>query len=95
MPILTKSKGLPYYDFTSKTYRNLPEYSSVDFSIQYRAKTLERRFLSRYDAYFIVHNVFGIKNIGGYDWSESGSKIPIYLSGNKYIECGVKGALRL
>lgn len=91
---LTKSSGLPYYDFAGKQYRNLPDYNSVDLSVQYRSKSLERRFLSRYDAYFNVHNVFGMDNIRGYQWSSSGSKIPVYLSGNDYIECGVKFALR-
>jgi hypothetical protein len=92
---MTKSRGLPYYDFTTLKYRRLPDYNSVDFSLQYRSKYLERRFLSQYCGYFVVHNILGAKNIRGYQWYSQDQKVPVYISYTKYIEFGVKLALRL
>ena len=90
-----KSEGLPYYDFKEKKYLSLPDYKRLDFTLQYRSKKLEHRYLTRYDAYFIVTNILDNRNVRTYYWDSLMNKYPVYLNGPMYVEIGVRLGFRL
>lgn len=89
------SNGLPYYDFNEKKYLSLPDYSRLDLNLQYRSKMLEHRYLTRYDAYFIVSNILDCYNVRGFYWDNTMRKYPISLNGPMYVEVGIRLGFRL
>jgi hypothetical protein len=89
------SVGLPDYDFVQYRYRSLPGYQNLDFSLQYRSPVVKHRFVSRYDAYFIVTNILSHFNVRTYYWNTNMIDHPIKLRGPIYTEIGARFAFRL
>jgi hypothetical protein len=88
------TNGLPYFNFNTNAYLYLPAYRCMDFSIQYRTIAVKHRYLTRYDGYFGVRNLFDRVNVREYYWNYLMQKRPIYLC-PFCIDAGVRIGLRL
>jgi TonB family protein len=93
------SKGLPYCDFGTQhtnvpVYKAVPYYERTDLSIQFRTQTLHHRYLTRYDGYLTVCNLFNQWNVRDYYWDKSMTKRAIYLC-PVCFDMGVRVGFRL
>jgi hypothetical protein len=88
------TNGMPYYDFNLNTYRYLPVYTTTDLSVQFRTLVVKHRYLTRYDAYLDIRNLFNRLNVRDYYWDYIMEKMPIYLC-PFYFNAGVRVGLRL
>lgn len=88
------TNGMPYFDFDGNAYRYLPTYTCTDLSVQFRTLVVKHRYLTRYDCYLSVRNLFNQLNVRDYYWDFSMGKMPIYLC-PFYFDAGVRIGFRL
>ena len=88
------TNGMPYFDFNERTYRYLPTYTCTDLSVQFRTLVLKHRYLTRYDCYFGVRNLFNQLNVRDYYWDLAMDKMPVYLC-PFYFDAGLRAGFRL
>ncbi len=90
----TAAKGLPFYDFMESGYFRAPDYFRLDFSMQYRSRFIDHRFLTRYDAYFNIFNLTDRYNATDYYWDHAMRLHPIPQS-YMTLEMGVRLGFRV
>jgi hypothetical protein len=81
------SEGLPYREIISTDsgvvyaaeYSRVPMYKRVDLKIQLNQRVEKHRFLTRYDAYVEVGNIFDWPNVREYYWDYDMARLPIFL----------------
>ena len=88
------AKGMPFYDFVEYGYIRAPDYFRLDFSMQYRSRFIDHRFLTRYDAYFNVFNLTDTYNATDYYWDSALRIHPVPL-GEMMIQMGVRLGFRV
>lgn len=88
------SEGMYYYDLVEEHYRRLPRFLKNDFSVQYRSKIYDVRFLTRYDGYFRFSNFLDHTNITGYTWQNGMTPFPVFAS-DVLFEIGARVGFRL
>jgi hypothetical protein len=81
------SEGLPYREIIgtdtgaayAQEYSRVPVYKRVDLKVQLNQRVEKHRFLTRYDAYVEVANIFDWPNVREYYWDYDMAQLPIFL----------------
>ncbi|MBN2036075.1 MAG: TonB family protein [Chitinispirillaceae bacterium] len=85
----------PYYDFVLSRYSPLPLFMRWDLNLHYRTERPKHRFLTRYDGYFNINNVWGGMNVSDCYWDRSMTRQNIPMCSWAIMELGVRLGFRL
>jgi hypothetical protein len=96
------SAGLPYREIVrtdsmpeyAKDFSREPLYRRVDLKMQVSQPVKDNRFLTRYDGYVEVTNIFDWPNVREYYWDYDMARLPIFLE-RFGISLGVRVGFRL
>jgi hypothetical protein len=96
------SAGLPYREIIrtdsmpeyAKDFSREPLYRRVDLKMQVSEPVKDNRFLTRYDGYVEVTNIFDWPNVREYYWDYDMARLPIFLE-RFGISLGVRVGFRL